>query len=481
MLIIALIVAALFLPVFSLIAFAAWERLTGGDTSFRLDFAEVTVFLVFWFLSTLLPLWLAGFSLPDPVYWASLLHSERQFLLELGSDYETLRLGLLVTVILATSLFMSVAVSYLTSDIYSRFKLYSVLESPFVSPLVPTTRFVGSIVTGLCWLTFAAFVAFNSLDLVRLEDRTVIVTQGYATPQFDWIVISAMILGLLGLFSGKVALGDFRNRVGELKKLACIRRKADRGDPEAQFALGFYYLDPDCKAFSSSKHYNPEAENGLRDAFSWLSKSVKQGWPPAISWLDSGSPWSVWYRERADTEQRAPKANLPIQQGCATNDSNAANLESKSPIDGSSNWLERDVSIVGRLILAAEQGDSSAQFDLGQAYYLGHEGVSKNDAEALKWIGEAASQGHAEAQATIGVAYALGGMGLAKNEVEAVKWARAAALQGHAGGQAALGLSYALGQGGVSKDKVEAAKWLRLSAAQGHPIATDLLRTLDSM
>ena len=46
---------------------------------------------------------------------------------------------------------------------------------------------------------------------------------------------------------------------------------------------------------------------------------------------------------------------------------------------------------------AAEQGDVSAQYDLGVCYYLGS-GVKKDVIEASKWYKKAADQGHAGAK-----------------------------------------------------------------------------------
>ena len=55
----------------------------------------------------------------------------------------------------------------------------------------------------------------------------------------------------------------------------------------------------------------------------------------------------------------------------------------------------------------AEQGDASAQFNLGLMYDNG-EGVPENDAEALRWFRLAAEQGHALAQSNLGLMYAIG-------------------------------------------------------------------------
>ena len=55
--------------------------------------------------------------------------------------------------------------------------------------------------------------------------------------------------------------------------------------------------------------------------------------------------------------------------------------------------------------LAADQGDASAQYNLGFMYADGR-GVPQNYAEALKWYRLAADQGHASAQFNLGLMYA---------------------------------------------------------------------------
>jgi hypothetical protein len=110
----------------------------------------------------------------------------------------------------------------------------------------------------------------------------------------------------------------------------------------------------------------------------------------------------------------------------------------------------------------AEQGYASAQYELGNRYYLGR-GVYKNEDEAVKWFRQAmnqgcidtlsnleygeyvsdniellrkvAEQGYAEAQYMLGNRYTT----IAHwNPDEAVKWWRKAAEQGHAAAQKEL-------------------------------------------
>ena len=79
--------------------------------------------------------------------------------------------------------------------------------------------------------------------------------------------------------------------------------------------------------------------------------------------------------------------------------------------------------------LLAEQGDASAQHNLGLMYADG-EGVPENDVEAVKWYRLAAEQGHAFAQNNLGLMYG-NGRGVPENDVEAYVWFSVAAAQGH--------------------------------------------------
>ena len=91
---------------------------------------------------------------------------------------------------------------------------------------------------------------------------------------------------------------------------------------------------------------------------------------------------------------------------------------------------------LGEVRRLAEQGDASAQYNLGVRYDFG-EGVPADAAEAVKWYRLAAAGGIASAQYNLGFMYA-NGRGVPQDAVEAVKWYRLAAEQGHDGAQIAL-------------------------------------------
>jgi len=112
----------------------------------------------------------------------------------------------------------------------------------------------------------------------------------------------------------------------------------------------------------------------------------------------------------------------------------------------------------------AEQGNASAQNELGVIYALG-KGVAQDSWEAVRWYRLAAKQNHALAQSNLGFMF-YQGRGVPQDYKEAAKWFRLSANQGYAEAQNNLGTMYRDGQG-VGRDFKEAMKLFRLGAEQG--------------
>ena len=113
---------------------------------------------------------------------------------------------------------------------------------------------------------------------------------------------------------------------------------------------------------------------------------------------------------------------------------------------------------------AAENGNAASQFSLGM-FYLQGAGVPKDEAEGVKWLRKSAEQGNADGEFWLGAAY-YSGNGVAKDTAEALRWYRKAGDQGNAAAQYDLGQAYNLGNG-VEKDTAEAARWWQKAAEQG--------------
>ena len=116
----------------------------------------------------------------------------------------------------------------------------------------------------------------------------------------------------------------------------------------------------------------------------------------------------------------------------------------------------------------AEQGNVEAQYNLGFLYYNG-QGLTQNNAEALKWYRLAAEQAHGDAQLNLGAMY-RNGQGVPEDFVKAAKWYRLAAEQGNAIAQDNLGILYYFGDG-VIQDNLIAYMWTNLAFENGAPEA----------
>lgn len=114
---------------------------------------------------------------------------------------------------------------------------------------------------------------------------------------------------------------------------------------------------------------------------------------------------------------------------------------------------------------AAESGNATAQYNLGNMYSDGVGGLTKDPIEAVKWYGKAAEQGYGFAQNNLGIAYE-NGQGVKQDYAEAIKWFTKAADQNVAVAQNSLGAMYAKGEG-VPQDDTKAMQWYQKAAENG--------------
>ena len=121
---------------------------------------------------------------------------------------------------------------------------------------------------------------------------------------------------------------------------------------------------------------------------------------------------------------------------------------------------------------AAENGDTNAQFKIGEMYAEG-KGVFQDYRQSVKWLTKAAEQGHAEAQVILGTMY-FKGLGVEQNFQKAFEWCEKSAKQSYPPAQSSLGRMYAEGKV-VTQDYKQAVEWFAKAAEQGHPEGQDLL------
>lgn len=127
-----------------------------------------------------------------------------------------------------------------------------------------------------------------------------------------------------------------------------------------------------------------------------------------------------------------------------------------------------DAGKIASLRQAAESGDAEAMFYIGACYSDG-KGVSKDEAEGLRWYRKAAEAGGQKGMIIVACKYREG-IGVPKDDAEAAKWFRKLAESGDIKSMHQLGRYYVEGSG-VSQDLVQAYKWFNLAATRGYQAA----------
>ena len=240
-----------------------------------------------------------------------------------------------------------------------------------------------------------------------------------------------------------------------------FRKAAEQGNKHAQFNLGNQY------------YYGEGVDKDYKEAVKWFKKSATQGHADAQNNLgncyyigtgvDKDYKEAVkWFRKAAEQGDKTAQSNLGrcYYNGNGVDEDyvEAAKWFRKAADQGSEYAKEKLEEI--NTVLA------SKNHQLGEDYFYGQNGKTKDYSQAVIYYRQAADMGHADAQKDLGICY-HDGLGVEQNYVEAVKWYSKAANQGHAWAQNNLGNSYFYGEG-VVKDLVEAVIWFRKSAEQGN-------------
>jgi TPR repeat protein len=224
--------------------------------------------------------------------------------------------------------------------------------------------------------------------------------------------IIGLALALLVVSSGAGFQAFGQTTQFEKKQFEMVKAQAERGDAQAQMALGSLYATGTGTGQDSAK------------ATKWHRKAAEQG-----------------------LVQAQVRVAYEYMNGIGVK---------ADPIEGA-RWVRR----------AADQGSTEAQFELGRCYAEAL-GVGENQIEAAKSYRKAADQNFAPAQFALGTCY-FEGNGVTKDIPEGIAWTRKAAEQGYPPAENSLGMCYAKGKG-VAQDYLEAYKWFNLAASQGGEI-----------
>ncbi len=268
-------------------------------------------------------------------------------------------------------------------------------------------------------------------------------------------------------------------------------------DEQAQYELALRYLEGDGVERSAEKAahwFEKAAEQGNAEAQFELGMSLAS----TADTFEKGKFWLVKAGESGHL--RAQKMLAGILLGLA-GDTRSDDEVVESWLQQAAYWLEQ----------AANQGDKSAQYILGDSYAQGV-GVAQSEEKAALWFRASAEQGHAGAQLELALMYtkgegvkqsdelavrwyqkaAKGGDVRAQNMVammywdghpleqsydKAVYWLTNAAEQGDIEAQFRLGVCYAKGRG-VERSDEKAGYWLKKAAEQG---SEDARRALEAL
>jgi len=234
-----------------------------------------------------------------------------------------------------------------------------------------------------------------------------------------------------------------------IENFSKLNLRAEQGDVEAQFELGFMY------------DFGSGVEKDASKAVYWYQKAANQGDATAQFFLGSMYDYGnggekddtmavYWYKKAAEQGNVSAQVVLGSKyykgEGVIKDISKAICLYKK----------------------AAEQGDVEAQFELGDMYANG-KGVSIDGSVAAYWYQKAAEKGKYLAQIRLGLMYE-GGKGVAKDISKALYWYQKAAEDGDYYTQFKIGSIYENGNG-VAKDAAKAVYWYQKAADQEYVLA----------
>ena len=275
-------------------------------------------------------------------------------------------------------------------------------------------------------------------------------------------------------------------------------KRADQGDPVAQFCLGYMY-----------QHGQGVRANDEK-AVKWYTKAADQDYAPAMNNLakmyvfgqiDSKSEGEMvlakeLWKQAAKKGNRTAQINLGYMYLRMAEAADLVNFEDpvgfvEDPEEllkgAASQELPRALYCLGLLYkIKAKDAAATGDFELASKWYEMQENSYKIADIVVKAKEKAAGKkekGHVQSQYYLGLMYEQGRVAQSFTEderwKEALKWYTQAAEQGHAGSQSKLGFMYYLGNG-VDKDLKKAMELFRKAAKQGVVYAQNNLANMYS-
>ena len=308
---------------------------------------------------------------------------------------------------------------------------------------------------------------------------------------FKWFLKSAEAGYPIAQFQIGLMYADGRGVQKNNKKAVEWYEKASRqGLVKAQYELGLRYANGE------------GVEQNLVMSYSWISRASARGDAKAENFKETISkkltPDQIakaekmrhWDMGEASSQRESEYYITPEEYMMQRVQSFEGNFDSPNNMIGRhihSNWrLLKEMGHFWEVKALAEQGNVSAQLDLGVMYYGAQRqwvpplGGEDNYKEAVKWYRKAAEKGYAPAQSRLGGMYNRG-YGVPRDEKEAVKWYLKAAKQEDVSALVGLGFiyderpGYALFGKLVQRNDKKSVKWFRKAANLGGDSAQRIL------
>lgn len=261
-----------------------------------------------------------------------------------------------------------------------------------------------------------------------------------------------------------------------------VKRKAQAGEPMAQYAVGLFYYWQDIVELqqpkSQAEYERNEIQNGI-ESHKWFRMAARSGCIPAYQNVYRSLAYggngiakdlkaALAYAEEAKTYVKLSGAN------CF---SVASDYEDVQNYERQRVWAEMGAAQdngdcfneLGRIYLVGKgvpkderkayehfcQADARnnryGSYNAGRCLYYGW-GVPADRSQAFTYFQKAAGQGHSNSQEFLAQYYFEGQYGITQDYQECRRWAEKAAEQGEAGAKYYLGWCYLNGAGGVMQN-----------------------------
>jgi len=227
-------------------------------------------------------------------------------------------------------------------------------------------------------------------------------------------------------------------------------------DPQAQYELALRY------------EFGKGLPASVKEAVYWMRSAAKQGHIEAQFQLAGYYAIVAKKLFDADRFDESKKMFLSAKEWLEplANNGYAKAQHEMARLYSDGLGVKKDWAIAEKWYrLAADQGDSFAEENLGRAYFTRGKSGKVDYKIAAKYLQRSARKGLVLSQYLLGSMY-LEGQGVPQNNQKAFKWMKEAATNGLPIAQNDLGWMYGKGKGVILNDRL-AVYWFQRAAAQG--------------